>query len=89
MAVLGYPVLQALPGRPRSLAGDAAMVSALFGTASHHTDPWYIAVPILVIAFGLRAWLWRRRKPGWRRGPPGGSGNPSDRGGNDPFDGQN
>jgi hypothetical protein len=55
------------------------MISALFGTTTHHTDPWYIALPILVIAFGFRAWLWRRRRgSGGRRGPSGGGSDPSD-----------
>ncbi len=49
---------------------------AIAGAAVHYTTPWFIAVPILVVAFGLRAWQWRRRRRGGGpsgRGPFGGS----------------
>jgi hypothetical protein len=59
------------------------MILALFGTGGHSTEPWYIAIPILVVAFGLRAWMWRRRGSGRRRG-----GGPFGGGGNGPSDGQ-
>jgi hypothetical protein len=43
------------------------MIVALAGTATHSTAPWFIAVPILVIAFGLRAWRWQRRRGSGRQ----------------------
>jgi hypothetical protein len=52
------------------------VLSALFA-ANHSTDPWYIAVPILALALGLRFWRSRRGRGGggpFRRGPFGGSG---------------
>jgi hypothetical protein len=42
--------------------------------ATHYTDPWYVAVPILVVAIGAKVWQSRR---GGGRGPDGGG----------PFDG--
>jgi hypothetical protein len=38
----------------------------------HYTAPWYIAVPIIVVALGLT--IWRRRRGGGGRGSFGGSG---------------
>lgn len=49
--------------------------AVLIGAATHSTAPWYIAVPILVVALGARFLFARRR---------GGRGGPSRRG---PFDG--
>lgn len=37
--------------------------------ATHSTSPWYIAVPIVVLALGARLWQSRR---GGGRGPFGG-----------------
>ncbi|HJZ02319.1 MAG TPA: hypothetical protein VJ305_16475 [Streptosporangiaceae bacterium] len=40
---------------------------AVAGAAVHSTTPWYIAIPVLVAALGLK--IWRRRRRGG--GPPG------------------
>lgn len=42
----------------------------------HYTDPWYVAAPIIAVAFGARLWLARRRggRGPFGRGPFGGSG---------------
>jgi hypothetical protein len=40
---------------------------AVGGAAVHSTTPWYIAIPVLVAALGLK--IWRRRRRGG--GPPG------------------
>ncbi|MGD0557971.1 MAG: hypothetical protein ABSA93_23690 [Streptosporangiaceae bacterium] len=45
---------------------------AVAGAAVHYTTPWYIAVPVLVVALGLSFWR-RRRGGGGGRGPFGGS----------------
>jgi hypothetical protein len=47
---------------------------AVAGAAVHSTAPWYVAVPVLVVALGLT--IWRRRRGGGGRsgrGPFGGS----------------
>ena len=47
---------------------------AVAGAAVHSTAPWYVAVPVLVVALALT--IWRRRRGGGRppgRGPFGGS----------------
>lgn len=52
------------------------VLSAVF-TATHSTAPWYVAIPIVVVAVGLRFWRSRRGGRGggpFRRGPFGGSG---------------
>jgi hypothetical protein len=49
-----------------------ALVTALHHTNSFHHGPWYIAVPILVVALGVA--IWRRWRGGGGRGPFGGSG---------------
>jgi hypothetical protein len=43
------------------------------GGLHHYTAPWYIAVPLIVVVLGLRAWSWLRRRGG--RGQSGGPGN--------------
>jgi hypothetical protein len=52
------------------------VLTAVFG-ATHSTEPWYIAVPILALALGARFWRSRRGGGGGGRsgrGPFGGSG---------------
>ena len=49
----------------------------MMGAATHSTAPWYIAVPLVVVALGARLWFFRRRggrRGPFRRGPFGGSG---------------
>jgi hypothetical protein len=55
------------------------VLGALMFTGTHSTAPWYIAIPIVVLALGARLWMmWSRRGRGgrgpFRRGPFGGSG---------------
>jgi hypothetical protein len=50
----------------RGLASPGVAAAAV-----HYTTPWYIAVPVLVVALGLS--FWRRRRGGGGRGPFGGS----------------
>ena len=51
-----------------------ALITAL-QHSDHYTAPWYIAVPIIVVALGFTIWhrqRWGRGSAG--RGPFGGSG---------------
>jgi hypothetical protein len=45
---------------------------AVAGAAVHSTAPWYVAVPVLVVALALT--IWRRRRGGGRGGGPSGRG---------------
>ena len=45
---------------------------AVAGAAVHSTAPWYVAVPVLVVALGLT--IWRRRRGGGGPSGPGPSG---------------
>jgi hypothetical protein len=46
-------------------AYSAVAAPLVAAAATHYTAPWYVAVPVLVVALGLA--IWRRR----RGGPPG------------------
>ena len=48
-----------------------ALITAL-QQSDHYADPWYIAVPVIVVALGFT--IWRRRRGGAGGGPFGGSG---------------
>jgi hypothetical protein len=38
-----------------------ALITALHHTnSSHHTGPWYIALPLLAVVIGVTIWRWRR-----------------------------
>lgn len=55
------------------------MVLSALITTTHSTEPWYFAVPVVVVALGARIWFWLSRRRGggggpFRRGPFGGSG---------------
>lgn len=51
------------------------MVLGALLAGTHSTAPWYIAIPIVVVALGARFWLRARRgRSGRGRGPFGGSG---------------
>jgi hypothetical protein len=64
-------------GEPRYMTAGAwsgLAAPAVAGAAVHSTAPWYVAVPVLVVALGLT--IWRRRRGGGGpsgRGPFGGS----------------
>jgi hypothetical protein len=45
---------------------------AVAGAAVHSTAPWYVAVPVLVVALALT--IWRRRRGGGGPSGPGPSG---------------
>jgi hypothetical protein len=47
------------------------MLLSLLFTGTHSTAPWYIAIPIVVVALGARIWLMRSRRGGGGRGPFG------------------
>jgi hypothetical protein len=60
--------------------------AVMLAGATHSTAPWYIAIPILVVALGARFLLYRRRRGS---GSDGGGGR-GGRGGyfrRGPFDG--
>jgi hypothetical protein len=44
------------------------MELSLLFTGTHSTAPWYIAIPIVVVALGARIWLMRSRRGGGGRG---------------------
>jgi uncharacterized membrane protein YdfJ with MMPL/SSD domain len=55
------------------------VLSAVIAVGHHSTAPWYVAIPVVVVALGARFWWWRSRRRGGgggssRRGPFGGSG---------------
>jgi hypothetical protein len=56
--------------------GDEMVLSVMIA-ATHSTEPWYVAVPIVAVSLGLMFWRSRRGGGGgrpFRRGPFGGSG---------------
>jgi hypothetical protein len=55
--------------------------AVLMAGATHYTTPWYIAIPILLVAFGARFVLYRRRRSSGGSGRGGWGG----RGGRGPF----
>jgi len=63
--------------------------AVLMGGATHSTTPWYIAIPILVVALGARFLLYRRRRGSGGSGGRGGWGGRGGRGpfGRGPYDG--
>jgi hypothetical protein len=52
------------------------MLLSLLFTGTHSTAPWYIAIPIVVVALGARLWLMRSRRGGGGRGRFGGGRGP-------------
>jgi hypothetical protein len=62
------------PGPITAGALSGLAVPVVAGAAVHSTAPWYIAVPVLIVAAGLSLWRWRRGGGGRSgRGPFGGS----------------
>jgi hypothetical protein len=58
--------------RDRSIPVSFALIAAHHAGSFHHTGPWYIVFPLLVVGIGLA--IWRRRRWGGGRGLFGGSG---------------
>jgi hypothetical protein len=52
------------------------MLLSLLFTGTHSTAPWYVAIPIVVLALGARLLLMRSRRGRGGRGPFGRGGGP-------------
>jgi hypothetical protein len=49
-----------------------ALITAHHASSLHHTGPWYILLPLVVLGIGVT--IWRRRRGGPGSGLFGGSG---------------